>query len=326
MKCDGEHRPALSCESEFKYEGRSMAGGFSAIGLGGANARTDEVALRAIDKETEQYAAQARRLCEEYNKCVLDKVTYATRSENLRRRMAKVPELYDAVRTATGDDEWRKALAKAYTQLVSDENRRDLTLDFSVEAQKPGETFARAIAQGEPLPTGTRVAFVVRPSKPAYVYLFQKGPEGKTDVLFPDARIPTTNPLDAGVSLRIPSGTATFKLNDKDIGTERVYLVASLEPLTSLDGAIEKAASGAAPTGLLAQVTASDGGSDLRGEGCTRALEFEDSPSTCFRTRGLELSDGDEAPSSGALPVSFRAQTEAADTIIVQVFAFEHTR
>lgn len=324
MKCDGEDRPALNCESEFKYEGRKIEGGFSAIGLGGANAKTDEVALRAIDKETEQYAAQARRLCEEYNKCVLDKATYATRSENLRRRMAKVPDLYDEVKAATDDDERRKVLAKAYTQLVSDENRSELALDFSVEAQKSNEGFARAIAQGEALPTGTSVAFVVRPSKAAYVYLFQKGPDEKVNVLFPDSRIVTKNPLNAGVALRIPSGSATFKLNDKDIGTERVYFVASLDPLTSLDEAVQKAMSGAAPSGLLAQVTASKGASAAQ-KGCTRALELDAGPSSCIRSRGLELSGGNAA-SSGTHRVSFRAQTEAADSVIVQVFAFEHTK
>lgn len=327
MKCAGEDRPQLNCESEFKYEGRKIEGGFSLAGIGGANAKTDEAALRAIDKETEQYAAQSRRLCDEYNKCVIEKDAYATRSENLRRRMSKVPELYDEVKRATDDDARRKALGKAYRQLVPDDARRELAFDFSVDAQKPSEGSARAIAPGEKLPTGTKVAFVVRPSKSSYVYLFQKGPDGKVNVLFPDTRIGTKNPLAAASALRLPPAAgASFKLNDKDIGTERVYIVASLDPVTSLDGAIEKASGGAAPTGALASVTETQGGGGAKG--CTRALELDEGPAPkCFRSRGLELDEGPgDGSGAAAQPASFRARTEAADSVIVQVFAFEHTR
>ena len=94
---------------------------------------------------------------------MIDQEAYSTRSENLRRRMSKVPELYDGVKAATDDDSRKKALSKAYQQLVPDEARRELALDFSVEAQKPSDGGARAIAAGEKLPTGTKVAFVVRP-------------------------------------------------------------------------------------------------------------------------------------------------------------------
>jgi len=326
--CGGEERPQLDCQSEFSYDGRKIEGGFSAIGLGGANAKTEETALRAIDKETEQYAAQSRRLCDEYNKCVVDKATYATRSENLRRRMSKVPDLLDEVKGATDEDARRKALAKAYTELVPDEARRELALDFAVEAQRPSDSAPKAIAQGESLPTGTKVAFVVRPSKSAYVYLFQKSPDGKVNVLFPDARIATKNPLAAGTTLRLPPGSASFKLNDKDIGTERAYLVASLDPVVSLDGALAKAGGGAAPSGALAQVTSAEDKSSTQ-KGCTRALELDEgdaAPTRCIRSRGLELDDGDAKSAPAVAPASFRARTEAADSVIVQVFAFEHTK
>lgn len=319
-QCDGHDRPQLNCESEFKYEGRKIEGGFSAIGLGGVTAKTDEQALRAIDKETEQYAAQSRRLCDEYNKCVVDKATYSTRSENLRRRMSKVPELYDEVKSASDEDARRKALSKAYTELVSDSERRELALDFVVEAQKPGESAPRAIRQGERLATGTKVAFLLRPSKGAHVYLFQKGPDGKVNVLFPDTRIPTSNPLAAGSSLRVPSGAQSFKLNAKDIGTERIYIVASLDPLSSLAGAVDKVKTGGAPGGALTQVTVA---SRQKSTGCTRALELDEEPK-CIRPRGLELDDG-AAPAAGARAASFRARTEAGDSVIVQAFAFEHT-
>lgn len=317
-RCDAEERPALDCTSEFKYDGRRIEGGFSAVGLGGANAKTDEQALRAIDKETEQYVAESRRLCDEYNKCVLDKQTYATRSENLRRRMSKAPELLDEVKAATDESARRKALAKAYTMLVPDENRRELALDFSVLVQKPDEAAARPISRGERLPTGSRLAFTLLPSRRAYVYLFQRGPDGKINVLFPDARIATGNPIPPGAALRIPSGAAQmYKLNDKDVGNETVYIVASLDAIDSLGGALDRTGSGGQPMGPISQVT--DATSDA--PGCTRALELEETPK-CVRQRGLELEAGSEP---AAAPSSFRARTEAADSVIVQAFSFTHT-
>ena len=317
-KCGGEDRPRLSCESEFKYEGRKIEGGFSALGVGNGSAKTDETALRQIDQQTEQYVAQSRRLCDEYNACVLDKDTYATRSENLRRRMSKVPELYEGLKGAADDEARRKALAMAYQELVPDAERRELSFSLAVHAQKPSEAAASVIGGGSLLPTSTRVSFTINVSRPAYVYLFQKAPDGTLNVLFPDARIATRNPLPPSVDLRIPNGEAAFKLNERNIGTERVYVVASLEPLDSLQAAAERARAGQKPDGQLASVTTIPNNA----AGCkTRALELDEGATPCVRSRGLQL---EEAPASGG-KASLRAQTEAADGVLVQVFSFEHT-
>jgi hypothetical protein len=321
VKCGAEERVQLSCESEFKYDGRRIEGGFSALGVGAANAKTDETALRQIDQQTEQYAAQAKRLCEEYNACVVDKDTYATRSENLRRRMAKVPELYDGLKSATAPEQRRKALAEAYQELVPDEQRRELTLSLSVQAKTPRDATFAAVKPGTSLPTETRVAFSLVLSQPAHVYLFQKSPDGKLSVLFPDARIATQNPIPASTELRIPPGTGAFRLNDKDIGTERVYVVASLEPLPSLAQAATLVANGGAPQGALAkvaQVSSNQGDPNCN----ERGLELDDTSSSgCVRPRGLELE-----PDPTANGASLRARTEAADGVLFQVFAFEHTK
>jgi hypothetical protein len=323
VKCGGEERVPLSCESEFKYEGRNIEGGFSALGFGSANAKTDETALRQIDQQTEQYAAQSKRLCEEYNGCVVDKETYATRSENLRRRMAKVPELYDGLKAATDPAARRKALADAYQALVPDEARRELSLSLAVQAKKPSDAGFAAVAAGSALPTETRVAFSIQVSHPAHVYLFQKSPDGKLSVLFPDARIATQNPIQAGAELRIPPGNGAFRLNDKDIGTERVYVVASLEALPNLAQAAAQVASGGQPQGALAKVAQVS--SNQAQPNCNeRGLELDDTSSSsngCVRPRGLEL-DPEPAGSSASL----RARTEAADSILFQVFSFEHTK
>lgn len=250
--------------------------------------------------------------------CVLDKETYGTRSENLRRRMSKVPELYEGLKGATDDGARRKALAAAYQELVPDTERRELTLALGVHAQKPTEAGPSVIGVGSALPTSTRVSFTVKMSRPAHLYLFQKAPDGTLNVLFPDARIAAKNPLPAAIELRIPMGGAAFKLNDRDVGTERVYVVASLEPLNSLQAAAERVAAGQKPDGQLASVAAIPS----NGSGCkTRALELDDGAAPCVRSRGLQL---DDAP-AGEGKASLRAQTEAADGVLVQVFSFEHT-
>jgi len=317
--CGAEERVQLNCESEFKYEGRNIKGGFSALGVGSADAKTDEVALRQIDQQTEQFVAQSRRLCDEYNACVLDKETYGTRSENLRRRMSKVPELYDSVKAAADPAARTKALSTAYQELVPAEARRELTLELGVRAKKPDQGSTGLVSAGARLPTDSRVSFSLKVSHPAYLYLFQKSPDGTINVLFPDAHIATPNPLPGGVELRIPSGEASYRLNEKDVGTERVYIVASLEPLTNIEQAAQRVAAGEKPVGQLAAVAQIPQNS---GSCKTRALELDDSATPpCVRSRGLEL-DPEPQNAGGA---SLRARTEAADSVLVQVFAFEHT-
>jgi hypothetical protein len=319
-QCGGDSRPQLDCSSEVSYQGTDVKGGFSVVGLGGASGDVQQKALHDIDKQTGLFIAEAHRLCDEYNKCVLDKDTYATRSENLRRRMAQAPELLDGLKNAQSDDDKRMALSKAYRALVPDDARTEVRLSLSVLAQRPSDTAMAPLATGGTIPSGSHVAFVVNLSQPAYVYLFQKSSSGEVNVLFPDPRIPVNNPVPQGSALRIPQGTASYKLDDKDIGTESVYVVAALHPLSRLAAAADQARTGSAPTGALAQVTAIDSSCKTRG----LSLDTDAPPdSGCVRSRGLSLDDG-SAP-AGAAPASLSATSEAADDTIATVFKFEHT-
>lgn len=315
-QCGGEQRVPLSCESEFKYDALNIKGGFQALGVG-TNLATETQALRQIDAETERYAAQSKRLCEEYNACILDKETYATRAENLRRRMAKVPELYDQVKSASDSDR-AKALGVAYQVLVPDDQRTELQMDFSVMAMKPDQTQARPIKPGEVLRTNSRVAFVVRTSKAAHVYIFQRSPDGAVNVLFPDDRIGLANPLPAGQALRIPSGDRYYRVNEKDIGEEKVFLVASLQPVASMQKAAGMLSAGNAKVPVLD--TLNTIGPGTQPSCTTRALELEGAPAGCVRTRGLEY---DDAGSQGG-GASMSLRTEAADSTIAGVFRFQH--
>ncbi len=307
----------LSCSYPIDYQPGKFEGGVSVLGFGSASAKSEVTALRQIDKATEQYMAQWKSLCDEYNGGVIDRETYGTRSENLRRRLAKVPELYDGVKNAAGDPERRKLLASGYEALVPDGERLELSLEFAVLASNAASP-ARAVMAGEKLRTGTRVNFVVSTSKPAHVYLFQKGPDGRLDVLFPNPNITIKNPVSAKGGVQVPPAPAAFVLNDKDIGVERVYIVASLSPLTDLEATLARATE-ASSAGALASLNKLDQPSD----NCkARSFDFDPgaAPPPCVRPRGF-----DYAPGAGAPAASMRARTEAADSVIAQVFAFEHT-
>ena len=325
QQCPEGERPQLDCaNSEIDFQGQSVQGGakvsFGALAVGGQLA-TEDKALREIDQATSQYVIEWRRLCQEYNACVLDRDTYSVRSENLRRRVAGIPEMQERIASAGDDPEARaQAVSAAYVALVPEETRTELGLEFTALVQKPGEPGLRPASQGEQLVTDTRVAFVVSTSKPAYVYLFQRDPKGTTNVLFPDSRIAVANPIPAQTQVRIPAGEATFRLNEKDVGIERVFVVASLAPVASMQEAVDKLNSGSGENTALKAVTGVE--AKKAGTSCrTRALELDDTATTgCVRSRGLELDDS----STAGRATSLSAQTEAADSMIVQVFAFEH--
>jgi hypothetical protein len=320
--CGAEQRPQLDCTSEFNYDATNVQGGFSALGVGSLEAKTEQKALHEIDTETQQYIVQSRRLCDEYNKCVIDRETYSLRAENMRRRMAKLPELYEGLKNAAADPEQqRKALSKAYSELVPDETRTELKLSLAVLARTPTQSDPSVVQEGARLASGSRISFSVQVSRAAHVYLFQKSPNGSLNVLFPDPRITVQNPVPAGKELRIPQGGASFKLDTSDIGTERVFIVASLEPLSSLSQAVSSLQSGSpagAPVLAVTQIS--------KPAACpkTRALSFdEDQPATgCTRERGLSF---DEDAAGGAQPSSVTARSEAGDSVIARAFSFEHT-
>ncbi len=316
--CSGAPRPQLDCSTEVKYDATNVQGSLHVGAFAAASGGTEQKALREIDQQTARYIAAARRLCDEYNKCVVDPATYATRSENLRRRLARVPELLEGVRSASDDDAQRAALANAYREIVPDDARSELRVAFSVLASRPGEASLAPIAQDAALQSGSRVAFGVEVSRPAYVYLFQRSAAGSIQVLFPDARIAVQNPVVAATPLQVPQGGLTFKLDDKDVGTERVYIVASLHPVASLAAAAQQAGSDVTPGGGVAQVTAIDGSCKSRG---LTLDEGAGAPSGgCARPRGLMLADG--GPTGGKS--SLVATTEAADDTIATVFSFRH--
>jgi hypothetical protein len=314
--CDGQSRPQLDCSAEFKYDATNVQGTLHVGTFANVSGSVEQKALREIDQQTAMYVAEARRLCDEYNKCVVDKDTYGTRSENMRRRIAKTPELLESLKSGD-EDAQRAALAKAYREIVPDGARTELRLTFSVLARRPSENAAVPIPSDASLPSGSHVTFDLQLSRPAYVYLFQKSASGAVHVLFPDVRVPVSNPVAASTSLQIPTGGASFRLDDRDLGTERVYIVASLKPVSALAAAADHASQGAPAGTAIQQLTTIDGACKSRG----LSLDEGAPPPTagCARPRGLSLD------TAGDGKASMVATTEAADDTIATVFQFRHT-
>jgi hypothetical protein len=311
-------RQPLECTLDFSPEAQKIKANVNWLGIGGGDVETERVALQQIQSQTQNYLFESKKLCEEYNACIVDPQTYSTRSENLRRRMAGIPDLYEEVKSASTPEQRRSALAKSYSSVVPDEQRIELFLDFGILALRPGETAERPIEQGETLPTDTRLKFVLRASAKANVYVFQQAPSGAVNVLFPDSRMALDNPVPDHQAVEIPPGGARFRVNEQDIGTEKVFIAASLSPIPSLADAVAKFSQGstdATPIQPLARVES--GPSNCN----TRALELDrtDNHSGCVRSRGLELASDSPAQFSA------RTRSEAADGTIVKLFTFQHT-
>jgi serine/threonine-protein kinase len=314
ITCGGEPRVPLDCAAR---SGSDV--GASAVAFHASADAVQQRALEAIDRQRRDLRDALAQLCEDYNKCVFDKATYASRSDDLHRRLAEVPTLLESVQVASTDRARRVALSDAYQRIVPEAARTELKLDFSALAQRPGESSMTAALVGATIPTGSKLAFAVTVSRSAYVYIFEKTASGTIHSLFPDpAHITIDNPLSPGAQLRIPQGGAFFRVDDNDIGAENVYLLASLKPIASVAQAAEQLRLGHRASPVLARVTSIDDNCQRRG------LSFEEeSPSSsgCRSTRGLTF----ESERASAAAPSLAAITEAADDTIYVVYTFNHT-
>ena len=335
---DGEGiRYTMDCGSkEWVNDGQhAKAGGGLQVGDWASikgNAETESIAIREISDELQSYAVKWARLCQDYNSCAISKDTYVEENRKLRAVLDErgFQKFHQAILMARNPEKKRRLIADAYEAIVPGERRKELYLEFSVLAGSTPESLA-PIRNGANLHTNDRMAFIIRPSNEAYIYLMQQTASGEISVIFPDDRISIKNPVAAGQSVRIPD-QGLFRVNEKDLGTEKVFIVASLNPITDARQSIEtlsKVGSFAPSLATEDESSNSEGQANASGNGCkTRALELGSPLPECVRTRGIEV----EASSihfplgnSGPEPSpSMRLKTEAADTTIVQIFQFEH--
>ncbi len=362
--CNGETRPLIDCASEVAYQGATAQGSLKVGSVASAGASYEEKALRRVDEETERYLAMQSRLCRDYNACALDKDSYQKESRAVRDRLNHIPALLDGLGKAASDDDKAKAVDALYRAVVpADKRLEEVTVSLGVEATLPSGKQVQ-VRRGTELPTDSHVTFRVQVSAESYVYIFQVSPEGGLVVLFPNDKIGTRNPLAPGAAERIPSGSGSFRLNEKDIGTEKVYLAVSRREIPRVGQALARVNAGEV-TSLAGDDTLREMGSvgaPAAGKPCARsspratpavsvgataelraapkALAAQARPAdTLVGSRGLELFDdgagGGGCPRSRGLelvddgdagmpPATMVARTEPGDAVIVKVLSFEH--
>jgi tRNA A-37 threonylcarbamoyl transferase component Bud32/tetratricopeptide (TPR) repeat protein len=165
-----------------------------------------------------------------------------------------------------------------------------LVLSYRVLSKPAGNGEFRAIKPGETLHTDDRLAFEVMVSEQAHVFLTQRTKGKLISILFPNSGIEITNPLPPNTWTRIPSGTRSFRLNDKDLGAESVYFVAARTPPANLARAFEPQ-NETKKRELEEQIVAV--AMEKRGDcaGRARQIVLDGGDDCAVKTRGLELDD-----------------------------------
>lgn len=349
--CPGEPvtpdgRPKLDCEGEVKYQGTKVEAAVQVMSFGGGKGSVESTALREAPEKIQIYAAAQRRSCDEYNKGAITREEYKQKSDEALRWLMPI-----ASERAKSSDRREKATGE-YALAVLSGNTKDAVAPISIEvslrarAPLPSGEYAPEIVvpPNYPLATGTLGAFEVVSTSTVYLYMFQVTPQKEVNVLFPNKALSTANPLEGGKRARMPGMGAdgklkTFKLDDKSVGLERVYFIASPTPLAALDRSLAAFADGRATAidadPALADFAALRPGNDglCAGEK-TRELTIVDDPDgakakpapraggECVRTRGWVI---DDAPEPGK-PVShsLAARSAPGERVIVKFFQFQH--
>ncbi|MBW2456828.1 MAG: DUF4384 domain-containing protein [Deltaproteobacteria bacterium] len=335
-ECAGEPRVMLDCSSEVSYQGVSGEAGVDVMGIGAVSGKFEDRAIRRVNDQVAQFVAAQTRSCREYNGCVLSGEQYRAEASETRRKLQVIPAALEALKMAKSETERARALDLLYRGVVPDDKRvEEVTFRLGMVAEMPdglgGGTFA--VAPGGAVPTGAKVFFKLDVSKEAYVYMFQTTPRGEVNVLYPDPRIGTQNPVPARLASRIPD-RKSFRVNAKDLGTESVYMVVSREPVSDLNAALDKVKSGEVSTLAQSQMLRSVAmvAPPAAAKKCkTRALVMEGGNGgggdTCTRPRGLELDDEgmkSRGVTIGDVPAGMQVRTHPGDDLIVTVFPFEH--
>lgn len=296
----------VKCESPYKYDGRSIEGSAS-YGKFSAAGNTSVEQVRDVDQAVERYTARYMSLCNDWRNGAITQEQYARESEELRRGMQRLEELMLQLENASSPEEFNETLSAMKSTATLSASNAQLSLDVTVFGKGPADAEYRKLPQGAALGTDAEIYVNVEPSAAAYVYLYQINAAGKLSLLFPDPQIPLSNPLPAAQGSRIPHGQFTYKLDANDLGLENLHVVASLQPLDELAGALRNE-SGDQP---VADNDVSCG---------TRALELN-APPTCAKTRGLVLSqnEGAKAPEK-----SMRVAAADDDDALHVVFGFHH--
>ena len=317
VKPDAPQR--MQCNNPVSYDGKKVGGEVALGSIFGLQAGGTDIALREPRPAVESYYAALSSLCDQLNSGVLDRESYVGRADALTHQL-----MGDLNPTGTQEQKFQQV----YEQLVPDA-ARSLELDFVMRA-KGASGAEQIIRPNEPVPTGARVRFLVRVSEAAHVYMLQKTQRDGVTALYPRAELALENPLQAGRAYEIPPNPEQwFSVNQEDLGTENVYVIASRTRIERFEAAWQQLAGDSAPVNLE-QIEALKPLATLQpgftGKNCgARGLELVGAKAPCTRTRGLVLVGGKDNLTPEARPaVSLKVRASPADPMIVKVFPWNH--
>lgn len=215
----------VKCEPMFKYDARALEAEVKAGKFGG-NVDTRVEQVREVDNGVERTNARYLSLCNDYRNGAISQEQYSRESEAMRKDATRLEELWMRLESASSQDDFDRTMNEFRDELTLSGSNADMQLDVAIYAKLPDDGDFKVSAQGATLSTGTKVYLNVQSTANAYLYLYQVDPSGKLTVLFPDSQIPITNPLPAGQGVRIPHGSYTYNVNEKDLGIENLHIVA----------------------------------------------------------------------------------------------------
>lgn len=313
---NGPPRVPLDCSSEVAYQGKKVEGGVALMDIFQLSANASDQAMQTASESVQRYVSAHRRLCDQYNACMVDPDAYLVESRHLTR---------DLLATVDPTGAQKQQLATVYPQLVGEPlSQAPIELSFRMNAQIGGSEFV--VRPNMPVPSQAKINFAVSASSSVYLYMFQKTQANGVTPLFPLPNLGLNNPLSPGQQYEIPpKNYGWYQVDDQDIGTENVYLVASPTELGDLQAAVAQMSEGSklADSAALAPLARMDPG--RQSENCrTRALVLTED-SGCSRTRGLVLVGGADNLAPRVAPaLSLKVQSDPGDPMIVKVFPWRH--
>ncbi len=321
MECAGEQRVVRDCSNEIDYQTLKGKGGVKIMDVVSFESELEKKAIRKVSETIQQFKMAQQEACKDYNSCILSEADYRKVAEDTRAKMLIVPAVMESLQNAKSTQERIELIDKLYQGVVPAAERDELTFKLGVKARLPDSLGSRDVVlrQGSSLPTDSRMHFEISVSKTAHLYMFQTTPTGEITVLFPNPKISGTNPLQANQPSRIPLSGKTFRVNEKDLGTEKVFFLLSDKPIANVETAFQRVLNdqianiGDDP--WLSSMAAAQSGSPA----CERGLEVVDEPPAAACERGLEVVDD---PSAGEMSMIVR--NNAAEDRILRILEFKH--
>jgi hypothetical protein len=342
-----ETRNKMDCDLGFATDSRNIQGSLSFLSIGGT-ANTSVSAVRQVSDTLMQFAFKRQDICLRWNACTIDQTQFNLRADGYADALGGVVTQKDALNNpATADGAFQSISRFQLSFSATVSLPQDVSTVPDVPCNLPDDQrFAlqapKILEAGDPVPSGSHITFTVQTSEPIYLYLFQRllSNNDVPDVIFPMQGIKVHNPIPANTPVTIPDPPKDYCLNEKDIGVEKVFIVASRKPLQNMDDAIEQITSKKATTidGAGDAIQSMDDipadptkpapacVSDTKSRGLVLDGAASGAPKTgCTKSRGLVLDS--VGASQAKQPASFTAVSEAgADGMVVKIFPYNHVK